>query len=72
MREGFWRLIMLVLGSIESLDESPQNRIKLQLEPERQVITDFRIFILMGMGTILSIGRLILLQSQSLKFEMVV
>ena len=61
---------MLVLGLIESLDESPQNRIKLQLEPERQVITDFRIFILMG--TILSIGRLILLQSQSLKFEMVV
>ena len=63
---------MLVLGLIESLDESPQNRIKLQLEPERQVIIDFRIFILMGMGTILSIGRLILLQSQSLKFEMVV
>lgn len=63
---------MLVLGLIESLDESPQNRLKLPLEPERQVITDFRIFILMGMGTILSIGRLILLQSQSLKFEMVV
>ncbi len=63
---------MLVLGLIESLDESPQNRIKLQLEPERQVIIDFRIFILMGMGTILSIGRLILLQSQFLKFEMVV
>ena len=62
---------MLVLGLIESLDESPQNRIKLQLEPERQVIIDFRIFILMGMGTILSIGRLILLQSQFLKFEMV-
>ena len=63
---------MLVLGLIESLDESPQNRIKLHLEPERQVITDFRIFILMEMGTILLIGRLILLQSQSLKFEMVV
>lgn len=63
---------MLVLGLIESLDESPQNRLKLQLEPERQVIIDFRIFILMGMGTILSIGRLILLQSQFLKFEMVV
>ena len=63
---------MLVLGLIESLDESPQNRLKLPLEPERQVITDFRIFILMGMGTILLIGRLILLQSQSLKFEMVV
>ena len=63
---------MLVLGLIESLDESPQNRLKLPLEPERQVITDFRIFILMGMGTILSIGRLILLQSQFLKFEMVV
>lgn len=63
---------MLVLGLIESLDESPQDRLKLQLEPERQVIIDFRIFILMGMGTILSIGRLILLQSQFLKFEMVV
>lgn len=63
---------MLVLGLIESLDESPQNRLKLQLEPERQVITDFRIFIPMGMGTIRSIGRLILLQSQFLKFEMVV
>lgn len=63
---------MLVLGLIESQDESPQNRIKLQLEPERQVITDFRIFILMGMGMIPSIGRLILLQSQFLKFEMVV
>lgn len=63
---------MLVLGLIESLDESPQNRLKLPLEPERQVITDFRIFIPMGMGTILSIGRLILLQSQFLKFEMVV
>ena len=63
---------MLVLGLIESLDESPQNRLKLQLEPERQVIIDFRIFILMGMGTIRSIGRLILLQSQFLKFEMVV
>lgn len=63
---------MLVLGLIESLDESPQNRLKLQLEPERQVIIDFRIFIPMGMGMIPSIGRLILLQSQFLKFEMVV
>ena len=63
---------MLVLGLIESLDEKLQSKLKLQLEPERQVITDFRIFILMGMGTILSIGRLILLQSQFLKFEMVV
>lgn len=63
---------MLVLGLIESLDERLRDKLRLQLEPERQVITDFRIFILMGMGTILSIGRLILLQSQSLKFEMVV
>ena len=63
---------MLVLGLIESLDERLQSKLRLQLEPERQVITDFRIFILMGMGTIRSIGRLILLQSQSLKFEMVV
>lgn len=63
---------MLVLGLIESLDERLQSKLRLRLEPERQVITDFRIFIPMGMGTILSIGRLILLQSQFLKFEMVV
>ena len=63
---------MLVLGLIESLDERLRDKLRLQLEPERQVITDFRIFILMGMGTIRSIGRLILLQSQFLKFEMVV
>ena len=63
---------MLVLGLIESLDERLRDKLRLQLEPERQLIIDFRIFILMGMGTILSIGRLILLQSQFLKFEMVV
>ena len=63
---------MLVLGLIESLDERLRDKLRLQLEPERQVITDFRIFIPMGMGTIRSIGRLILLQSQFLKFEMVV
>ena len=63
---------MLVLGLIESLDERLQNKLRLRLADERRVITDFRIFILMGMGTILSIGRLILLQSQFLKFEMVV
>ena len=63
---------MLGLGLIESLDERLQSKLRLQLEPERQVITDFRIFILMGMGMIPSIGRLILLQSQFLKFEMVV
>ncbi len=63
---------MLGLGLIESLDERLQSKLRLRLEPERQVITDFRIFILMGMGTIRSIGRLILLQSQFLKFEMVV
>ena len=63
---------MLVLGLIERLDERLRDKLRLQLEPERQVITDFRIFILMGMGTIRSIGRLILLQSQFLKFEMVV
>lgn len=62
---------MLVLGSIESLDERLQNKLRLRLADERRVITDFRIFIPMGMGTILSIGRLILLQSQFLKFEMV-
>ena len=62
---------MLVLGLIESLDESPQNRLKLPLEPERQVITDFRIFIPMGMGTIRSIGRLILLRILFLRLEMV-
>lgn len=63
---------MLVLGLIESLDERLQNKLRLRLADERRVITDFRIFILMEMGTILLIGRLILLQSQSLKFEMVV
>jgi len=63
---------MLGLGLIESLDERLQSKLRLRLEPERQVIRDFRIFIPMGMGTIRSIGRLILLQSQSLKFEMVV
>ena len=63
---------MLVLGLIESLDERLQNKLRLRLADERRVITDFRIFILMEMGTILLIGRLILLQSQFLKFEMVV
>ena len=63
---------MLGLGLIESLDERLQSKLRLRLADERRVITDFRIFIPMGMGTILSIGRLILLQSQFLKFEMVV
>ena len=54
---------MLVLGLIESLDERLRDKLRLQLESERRVITDFRIFIPMGMGTILSIGQLILLQS---------
>ena len=63
---------MLVLGLIESLDERLQSKLRLRLADERRVITDFRIFIPMGMGTILLIGRLILLQSQFLKFEMVV
>mgnify|MGYP001687719219 FL=1 len=63
---------MLVLGLIESLDERLQSKLRLRLADERRVIIDFRIFIPMGMGTILSIGRLILLQSQFLKFEMVV